>query len=411
MMRSLFAGVSGLRNHQIRMDVIANNIANVNTTAYKMARVTFQDLFYQTLRGASAPQGDIGGTDPIQVGLGMIIGGINTIHTPGNFQYTGNPTDFAIQGDGFFIVTDGVKNYYTRDGAFSIGLDGSLVNPSTGYKVLGWRANNLGVVDNSMPVEPIVIPMGQQMMAKATSNVKVIGNLDAQNAVGTSFSTPTVIYDSLGVSHTLIFTFEKTNTNEWTVTASIDGNNITGWSSTIVFDSNGAYSASSSTINPLNISASLFNPGAANLNINPDFSNITQLGGSTSISVSYQDGYPMGSLIDFTVSTNGIITGIYSNGLNQVLGQIALATFGNPGGLTRVGSNLFEVSVNSGEPLIGAPNTGSRGSLYIGALEMSNVDLASEFTSMIITQRGFQANSRVITTSDEMLQELVNLKR
>lgn len=411
MMRSLFAGVSGLRNHQIRMDVIANNIANVNTTAYKMARVTFQDLFYQTLRGASAPQGDIGGTDPIQVGLGMIIGGINTIHTPGNFQYTGNPTDFAIQGDGFFIVTDGVKNYYTRDGAFSIGLDGSLVNPSTGYKVLGWRANNLGVVDNSMPVEPIVIPMGQQMMAKATSNVKVIGNLDAQNAVGTSFSTPTVIYDSLGVSHTLIFTFEKTNTNEWTVTASIDGNNITGWSSTIVFDSNGAYSASSSTINPLNISASLFNPGAANLNINPDFSNITQLGGSTSISVSYQDGYPMGSLIDFTVSTNGVITGIYSNGLNQVLGQIALATFGNPGGLTRVGSNLFEVSVNSGEPLIGAPNTGSRGSLYIGALEMSNVDLASEFTSMIITQRGFQANSRVITTSDEMLQELVNLKR
>lgn len=411
MMRSLFAGVSGLRNHQIRMDVIANNIANVNTTAYKMARVTFQDLFYQTLRGASAPQGDIGGTDPIQVGLGMIIGGINTIHTPGNFQYTGNPTDFAIQGDGFFIVTDGTKNYYTRDGAFSVGLDGSLVNPSTGYKVLGWKANNLGIIDNSMPIEPIVIPMGQQMMARATSNVKVIGNLDAQSTLGATFSTPTVVYDSLGVSHTLIFTFEKTNTNEWSVTASIDGADVTGWSSTIVFDNNGAYNASSSTINPLNISASLFNPGAADLNIAPDFSNITQLGGSTSISVSYQDGYPMGSLIDFTVSTNGVITGIYSNGLNQVLGQIALATFGNPGGLTRIGSNLFEVSVNSGEPLIGAPNTGSRGSLYIGALEMSNVDLASEFTNMIITQRGFQANSRVITTSDEMLQELVNLKR
>ncbi|MBC7319023.1 flagellar hook protein FlgE [bacterium] len=411
MMRSLFAGVSGLRNHQIRMDVIANNIANVNTTAYKMARVTFQDLFYQTLRGASAPQGDIGGTDPIQVGLGMIIGGINTIHTPGNFQYTGNPTDFAIQGDGFFIVTDGIKNYYTRDGAFSIGLDGSLVNPSTGYKVLGWRANNLGVIDNSMPVEPIVIPMGQQMMARATSNVKVIGNLDAQSDVGTTFSAPTTVYDSLGVSHTLIFTFEKNNTNQWMVTASIDGTDITDWSSTIVFNSNGSYDASNSVINSLNIPASLFNPGAADLNINSDFSNITQLGGSTSISVSYQDGYPMGSLIDFTVSTNGIITGIYSNGLNQVLGQIALATFGNPGGLTRVGSNLFEASVNSGEPLIGSPNTGSRGSLYIGALEMSNVDLASEFTNMIITQRGFQANSRVITTSDEMLQELVNLKR
>lgn len=411
MMRSLFAGVSGLRNHQIRMDVIANNIANVNTTGYKMARVTFQDLFYQTLRGASAPQDGIGGTDPIQVGLGMIIGGINTIHTPGNFQYTGNPTDFAIQGDGFFIVTDGIKNYFTRDGAFSIGLDGSLVNPSTGYKVLGWRANTSGIVDTSMPVEPIVIPKGQQMMARATSNVKIVGNLDAQSDLGTTFSAPTTIYDSLGVSHTLRFTFEKTNTNEWTVTASIDGNDISGWSSTIVFNNDGTYDPSSSTVTTLNISASLFNPGAGDLNINPDFSNITQLGGDTSISVSYQDGYPMGSLIDFTVSGNGVITGIYSNGLNQVLGQIALANFGNPGGLTRVGSNLFEVSVNSGEPLIGTPGSGGRGSLYVGALEMSNVDLASEFTNMIITQRGFQANSRIITTSDEMLQELVNLKR
>lgn len=411
MMRSLFAGVSGLRNHQIRMDVIANNIANVNTTGYKMARVTFQDLFYQTLRGASAPQGDIGGTDPIQVGLGMIIGSINTIHTPGNFQYTGNPTDFAIQGDGFFIVTDGNKKYFTRDGAFSIGLDGSLVNPSTGYKVLGWKANNNGVIDNSMPVEPITIPIGQQMMAKATSQVKVVGNLDAQSEIDTTVNAPTTIYDSLGVAHTLIFTFRKVDTNSWEITARIDGNDVTGWTSNMVFNPDGTYNAGSSTINPLNIPASLFNPGAADLRINPDFSNMTQLGGDTSISVSYQDGYPKGSLIDFTVSNNGIITGIYSNGLNQVLGQIALANFGNPSGLTRVGSNLFEVSVNSGEPLIGAPNTGSRGSLYIGALEMSNVDLASEFTNMIITQRGFQANSRVITTSDEMLQELVNLKR
>lgn len=408
MMRSLFAGVSGLRNHQIRMDVVANNIANVNTTGYKMARVTFQDLFYQTLKGASAPQGDIGGTDPIQVGLGMIIGGINTIYTPGNFQYTGNPTDFAIQGDGFFIVTDGSKNYFTRDGAFSIGLDGSLVNPNTGYKVLGWKAGINGVIDTSMPVEPIVIPKGQQMMAKATSNVKVVGNLDAQSDVGTTFSVPTTIYDSLGVSHTLRFTFEKTDVNQWTVTAEIDGNPVTGWSSTLVFRDDGTYDSLSSVINPISVTLP---GGAAPLNITPDFSNITQLGGETSISISYQDGYPMGSLVDFTVSNTGVITGIYSNGLNQVLGQIALANFGNPGGLTRVGSNLFEVSVNSGEPLIGAPGTGGRGNLYVGALEMSNVDLASEFTNMIITQRGFQANSRIITTSDEMLQELVNLKR
>ncbi|HHV81834.1 TPA: flagellar hook protein FlgE [bacterium] len=408
MMRSLFAGVSGLRNHQVRMDVIANNIANVNTTGYKMARVTFQDLFYQTLKGASAPQGSMGGTDPIQVGLGMTIGGINTIYTPGNPQYTGNPTDFAIQGDGFFIVSDGNKSYFTRDGAFSIGLDGSLVNPNTGYKVLGWRANVSGIIDTSMPVEPLVIPKGQQMMAKATSNVRVVGNLDAQSNTGTIFSAPTTIYDSLGVSHTLRFTFEKTGINQWTVTADMDGISVTGWSSTLVFRDDGVYDPASSIINPVSITPT---NGAAPLNITPDFSNMTQLGGDTSISISYQDGYPMGSLTDFTVSETGVITGIYSNGLNQVLGQIALANFGNPGGLTRVGYNLFEVSVNSGEALIGYPGSGGRGNLYVGALEMSNVDLASEFTNMIITQRGFQANSRIITTSDEMLQELVNLKR
>ena len=408
MMRSLFAGVSGLRNHQIRMDVIANNIANVNTTGYKMARVTFQDLFYQTLKGASAPQGSMGGTDPIQVGLGMTIGGINTIYTPGNPQYTGNPTDFAIQGDGFFIVSDGNKSYFTRDGAFSIGLDGSLVNPNTGYKVLGWKANVSGIIDTSMPVEPLVIPKGQQMMAKATSNVRVVGNLDAQSNTGTIFSAPTTIYDSLGVSHTLRFTFEKTGINQWTVTADMDGISVTGWSSTLVFRDDGVYDPASSIINPVSITPT---NGAAQLNITPDFSNMTQLGGDTSISISYQDGYPMGSLTDFTVSETGVITGIYSNGLNQVLGQIALANFGNPGGLTRVGYNLFEVSVNSGEALIGYPGSGGRGNLYVGALEMSNVDLASEFTNMIITQRGFQANSRIITTSDEMLQELVNLKR
>ncbi|HOL55647.1 MAG TPA: flagellar hook protein FlgE [bacterium] len=408
MMRSLFAGVSGLRNHQVRMDVIANNIANVNTTGYKMARVTFQDLFYQTLKGASAPQGSMGGTDPIQVGLGMTIGGINTIYTPGNPQYTGNPTDFAIQGDGFFIVSDGNKSYFTRDGAFSIGLDGSLVNPNTGYKVLGWKANVSGIIDTSMPVEPLVIPKGQQMMAKATSNVRVVGNLDAQSNTGTIFSAPTTIYDSLGVSHTLRFTFEKTGINQWTVTADMDGISVTGWSSTLVFRDDGVYDPASSIINPVSITPT---NGAAQLNITPDFSNMTQLGGDTSISISYQDGYPMGSLTDFTVSETGVITGIYSNGLNQVLGQIALANFGNPGGLTRVGYNLFEVSVNSGEALIGYPGSGGRGNLYVGALEMSNVDLASEFTNMIITQRGFQANSRIITTSDEMLQELVNLKR
>lgn len=408
MMRSLFAGVSGLRNHQIRMDVVANNIANVNTTGYKMARVTFQDLFYQTLKGASAPQGDIGGTDPIQIGLGMIIGSINTIYTPGNFQYTGNVTDFAIQGDGFFVVTDGNKKYFTRDGSFTVGLDGSLVCTNTGYKVLGWRANTNGVIDSSMPVETLIIPKGQQMMAKATSNVKIVGNLDAQSVLGMTFNAPTTIYDSLGVSHTLRFTLEKTGTNEWTVSAEIDGSPVNGWSSTLVFGSNGIYDVGSSSINPISITLP---GGSAPLNITPDFSSMTQLGGDTSISVSYQDGYPMGSLVDFTVSDTGVITGIYSNGLNQVLGQIALATFGNPGGLTRVGSNLFEVSVNSGEPLIGVPGSGNRGTLYVGALEMSNVDLASEFTNMIITQRGFQANSRIITTSDEMLQELVNLKR
>lgn len=750
MMRSMFAGVTGLRNHQIRMDAIGNNISNVNTVGYKASRVSFQDTLNQTLRGASAPNGNRGGINALQVGLGMNLASIDVLHTQGNLQNTGKITDCSIQGDGFFILSDGHKEYYTRAGNFNMERDGRLVNPSNGLIVRGWMADINGVINNNMPITDIRIPLGQTIAPIATTKIEFGGNLAANTNVDLEYMTQSVTDASGNHSATITYTLKPIGFNEYEYEAVVQGGTITAgngykgilrlnengvvisnspggwfevtptngtpvrimgpemgelmgggfkahatgslqssilagfsgtapftyqdtlldtagntvylqyeitatsipnrfqwrivedpaypgttdiieggmgtfeWDSTrgiynvsdvttivrstdpsgvditinppsamsgaptftvverapetipagiisinnpawagagdytydiknaagellttlkfnvtepttgeyswtlsvdngsIISGGSGIFDASNvisggdpttirldngvtitlgpmmdglpptfedswmvgedagqvkitipepivtmtrvydslgnahlltttavkvddntwtwSTMdkynNPIGGGKITFSdqgelisytggpitftpPGALPVSIEPDFSNLSQYAGTldsdgmalSDFTSPYQDGYPMGMLQGFNIDKSGKIVGVFSNGMNQNLGQLAVASFTNPAGLTRVGDTMFEESSNSGQPQIGQAGQGSRGTITPGTVEMSNVDLSQEFTDMIMTERGFQSNSRVITTSDEMLQELVNLKR
>jgi flagellar hook protein FlgE len=414
MMRGLFSGVSGLTEHQTRMDVIGNNIANVNTVGYKTSRVVFEDVVSQTLRGAKQPQLQSGGNDPIQVGLGVRIGSVDNIHTQGSLQSTGKPTDIAIEGNGFFVLgspdTVGMDRYaFTRDGAF--GLDGSsnLVNPSSGRAVLGWMGLN-GAVNTSGPVTAVNIPLGSKVIAQASTVAALRGNLDASSAIGpgSEVVTSATLYDSLGTVRTITTTFTKTANNTWDWVAS--GAGITVGPANmgqLTFDAAGNLLGSTGNLELDNTATGANSPQVVTV----DFTQISQFSSASGVAMFQQDGYSSGTLESFNIATDGTITGIYSNGVIRPLAQVALANFSNPAGLLKGGGSMYEETPNSGVPQLGTPGTNGRGELLVGTLEMSNVNLANEFTNMIVTERGFQANSKVITTSDEMLQELVNLKR
>ncbi|HHY44383.1 MAG TPA: flagellar hook protein FlgE [Firmicutes bacterium] len=412
MMRSLFSAVSGLRTHQTRMDVIGNNVANVNTPGFKSSRVTFQEVFSQTLRGAGSPSGtdagSRGGTNPMQVGLGVTVGSIDINHTSGNLQPTSRMTDVAIEGKGYFVVLESGQRAYTRVGAFGTDGDGVLVDPE-GRKVLGWVVDpTTGELPAQRPenlLQPIQIALGSNMGAKATTNVGWYRNLNSEAPVGTTQQVPITVYDSQGGTHTLTIQFEKTAANEWSWEVVSGHPDAVGDGGTITFDTQGRFqSVDTNTI--------AFGPaGVDNITLTLDFSKVTQVAGPSTIDTDVIDGHPTGTLESFTFDSRGIITGFYSNGQTRILGQLAIASFPNPAGLQALGKNLYVESNNSGTADIGEAGTAGRGTIAPSSLEMSNVDLSEEFTQMIITQRGFQANSRIITVSDELLQELVNLKR
>lgn len=416
MQRSLYAAVSGMRNHQTRMDVIGNNIANVNTTAFKSGRVRFQDILSQTLRGASGPQEDgRGGINPVQVGLGMTVAAIDNNHTQGSLQYTGRSGDLAIDGSGFFIVNDGKADYYTRDGVFSLGPDGYLVNSATGYRLQGWSIDSEGNIDITS-LGNIYISEGDRI-ASATRNVVFAGNLNAGAEDATEHLVSTVVYDSQGNGYEIEITFEKNDTNEWTLSAQLmaeDENpiDLTLSTGSISFNENGNFTNDAGNEYTVTIgSGELANGAAEDLEITLDLSSLTQVAGPMDAIPRYQDGYPSGVLEDFTVGKTGVIVGVYDNGMIKELGMVALAGFANPEGLSKLGGNIYQVSANSGQVSIGEPGQQGLGTIEGSTLEMSNVDLVAEFTDMITTSRAFQANSRVISTSDDMLVEVVNLKR
>jgi flagellar hook protein FlgE len=453
MMRSMFSGVSGLRAHQTRMDVIGNNIANVNTVGFKSGRVTFQEVFNQTLKGAGAPDAATGrgGQNPMQIGLGVGVGSIDTITTRGSLQRTDNPTDLSIEGEGYFILKGGNNDTFkfSRAGNFGIDKLGNLV-ASDGSNVQGWQeyktkpdgSYEFNTENLLGPINLFSDPANKSktsIAAKATANAIFSGNLKSYepevnpaptiiDTTNAQFTVPMTVYDSLGNNYKVNIYFAKTKINppdpattpptptttEWSwsmdggtsATALSGGVAATG---KVTFDNNGQVVAGMTSNVDMKPGASV---GSDPFTVNLDFTKLSMYAADSSAKPTNVDGYSTGNLVTFNIGADGIITGIYSNGQQQPLGLVALASFENPAGLQKVGENMFIPTTNSGDFRKGLkPGSEGVGILNPGTLEMSNVDLSKEFTDMIITQRGFQANSRIITTSDEMLQELVNLKR
>ncbi len=419
MLRSMFSAISGLKAHQTKLDTVGNNIANVNTVGYKSSQTVFQDTLSQVLSNGSAPTETTGGTNPAQVGLGVKVAGITTNFSQGSTQSTSRSTDFMISGDGFFVTQAGNEQLYTRAGSFDFDGQGRLVT-SDGSILQGWAATN-GVVDTNGKIGDLSVPYGQVMPPSASTKGGFTGNLTSGAATGDAVESQITMYDALGNAHQVTATFTKTATaNQWSL-ALKDENGATitppdidpataGVQAPLLdFDpATGAIAAGdrSVTFAPSAAMAGSW-PGTLTL----DLSSISQFGAKSSMKPTTTDGYAMGTLQSFSLSSDGTIVGVYSNSLRQDIGKLAMATFSNPGGLEKSGNSSYRVGNNSGVAVIGAAGTGGAGTLTAGALEMSNVDLASEFTDLIIAQRGFQANSRVITTSDEVLQSLVQLGR
>ncbi len=395
MLRSMFSGISGLRAHQQMMDVTGNNIANVNTAGFKSSQTVFEDALSQMMRAAGAPQAGIGGTNPAQIGLGVRTAAITTNFGQGSAQTTGRTTDLMVNGDGFFVVRNGGENLYTRAGSFNFDADGKLVAPG-GAVVQGWSATN-GVIDTNLAPGDVSLPIGTLLQPVTTGNMTLSGNLPADTTSTTPITTSIKGYDAQGNEVSLSATFAKTSATSWDVTLS-DGTTTDGPTS-LSFNPDGT------TPSPNSMTMTF---GAGNINV--DLSGVTNYAGTSTIAALSQDGSTMGTLQSFTIDTDGTLVGVFSNGLKQPLGQITLATFNNPPGMEKAGDSEYRATVDSGTPQLGAAGGGGRGVLLSGSLEMSNVDLAQEFTNLIIAQRGFQANSKVITTSDELLQDLVNLK-
>jgi len=633
MLRSLQSGVSGVKGHQTMLDVVGNNISNVNSVGFKKSRVTFQDLLYQNMRGATAPADNMGGTNPMQIGLGVSVAAIETIQTQGPPQYTGNRTDLAIQGDGYFIVGSGEGTFYTRAGNFVLDGNGNMVQSGTGLQLMGYKME----VDPNDPtryiagtdLQGINIPVGQKLEAMATTLVGFRCNLDSRvssylpfgfegenvtfnpvingqevqisfaegdtdngfikvtfeadssdslqidligvNSDGPVFGDTSTIIDIGGANYTVTFTgsdnaltitdgggnvvwqndlsnyfnfatfaAEDNNETSFNFIAEFDppgeklhlwgydGTNLVHYYYDVTMDEEGKFETVDPSLDPsldpsgdgfsfspivssggyaitfedpsqpaseqvlltlsqqldsthsakLDIYDSLGNPhtlevkwskigpnqwswtayfpnesglsgssgvisfgpdgkvsGGGTVSMNVDFGaygadvstitldfsgeslgkdlvdGVTQYGSGFTTKAYYQDGYPMGVLQDFSVGQDGTIVGSYSNGRNKTLYSLPVALFANPQGLVKEGETLFSVSPNSGLPEIVTPQEGGAGSILGGTLEMANVDLTEEFVNLIMAQRGFQANARVITTSDQVLEELMNIKR
>ncbi|GAA0311992.1 flagellar hook protein FlgE [Kineococcus aurantiacus] len=458
MLRSMFSGVSGLRSHQTMMDVVGNNIANVNTTGYKSSSVVFADTLSQLTKAAGAPTNSSGGTNPSQVGLGVRVNAITQNMTQGSAQATGKSTDLMLQGEGMFAVQQGEGTFYSRNGSFTLDANGSIVTNDGGY-VMGWKADAQGAINTNAQIGKLVIPSDAVMPAVATTSSTLKGNIDrtfktptavptadptlpgtapagTTKVPGTVVTTAVNAYDAQGILTKYTVTFTNTvfhtpasgatpdkyqPSNDWKMVVT-DANGTVVPSTTTAGSAGTAtatdqalsFDPSGTSVDAAHKKVFVAAPGSpAGRELTIDLSALTAYVGSSGASNinPSTDGAPIGTLTSYAFGTDGVITGNYSNGYKQTLGQIAIASFNNVAGLRKEGNSLYSVSTNSGNPVYGIAGQAGRGGLLAGSLEMSNVDLSAEFTSLILAQRGFQANSKVITSSDEILQDLVNLKR
>ncbi|MGD8292799.1 MAG: flagellar hook protein FlgE [Desulfobacterales bacterium] len=414
MIGSLFAGISGLSANSTAMTVIGDNIANVNTTAFKSNKSSFANILSQSL----------GGSGTSGIGRGVEFWGVSPSWSQGSIENTSNSTDMAINGKGFFMVEDATgSTYYTRAGEFSFDKNGYLVNPDglfvQGYSVTSVAADGTATLGS---IENINVPGESTAPPQATTSSTLDINLDAGAAVNDTYSSTQTVYDSLGNAIPLTLTFTKTAANAWTASVSVPTGTVTTPASDIgitnanlTFDGNGNLNSGSDP----SITLTNLISGAADITINWDLfdtanltnGDLTQYAAASTTNFNTQNGYSAGNLRGVSIDESGFVTGAYSNGQLTPLYQVVLADFPSYFGLSKMGKNLYAESRASGQAMPGVPLSGSLGSISPSAIEMSNVDLAQEFVKMITTQRAFQANSRVITTSDEVLQELISLKR
>lgn len=479
MMRSLYSGVSGLKVHQTKMDVIGNNIANVNTVGFKSSTVNFSDVLYQTTKSASGANEATGkaGTNAVQIGLGSKLASItSSVTVTGGSQRTDNPFDLMINGDAFFVVNQGGQNYFTKAGAFKVDANGTLCT-STGAYVMGWQVDSTGTNIVKDIVSPLNIMSPENLYAapEATTELYISGNIDEKDpqlATEAGYPLSMNFYDKVGNSYNIKLTFKESGTpgvfnisvadvvdsNNQSIFAQVDKANSTNGETKYMatditslsfggvdFDfevdpdtgevtmttanasvpisfntKTGKFSQIGTEADATSISLTIDGTDNVFETMNVDFSSITKYSTSDKCSLEPHKGNKegigkgrkVGEMSGLSIDDQGMIYGTYNNGTVKLLGQIAVATFANPAGLEAIGNSMFRETANSGEfNGIGQDPTEGGGSLTPGVLEMSNVDLSEEFTSMITTQRGFQANSRIITTSDTLLEELINLKR
>lgn len=430
---ALFSGVSGINANGNAMNIIGDNIANVNTIGFKSARAVFFDLL----------SADIGGS---KVGTGARLAGASRLFTQGGVETTNSPTDMAVQGRGFFVLADpqGAK-FYTRAGQFNIDKNGILINPQ-GLKVQGISVDSAGNPTSSLT--DIVINNKLLVPPTETTTINLVMNLDATSAapatvfpadaLGTealpstwfaasNFSTVVTIFDSLGAPHDLTFLFSKTATaNEWEYRVVANAGEITGGTAgqmrqisaaggLIAFNPDGTLDLTAPTnTNIGDLGPIAWANGASAQTISAadiQLLGSTQFALPSSVSVLSQDGAQSGTVTGINIGNDGVITGLFSSGRTQPLFRVALVDFTNAEGLSHIGNTLFSQSPDSGEALLGSPGNAGFGTLLSGSLELSTVDLAAEFVKMVTTQRGFQANSRTITVTDTLLEEVANLKR
>jgi flagellar hook protein FlgE len=412
MISSFSTALSGLEADSGAINVIGNDLANLNTTGYKANEIEFSALMSQAL-------GVAGNGNEVGIGVSPVTAFAN--YTQGSLETTGGATDAAIQGNGFFVV-QGPNNQtdYTRDGSFQINASGELVT-AAGDAVQGWSATAGGAVNTNGAIGSISVPLGATVPANATSSMSLALNLDSTDTGGT-FSAPIQVFDSLGQSHTLTATYTNTGTNTWSYALTIPAADLTAGgtttvaSGTLTFNSNGSLTSPAASTDPQVVQITGLADGASNLSINWSLynpttgsSNITQLAESSGLGSSTQNGYAAGQVSNVTLQNGGLLVANYTNGQTVTVGQLAVASIANPDTLTSVGNNYLQVSTATSTPAIGTANSGARGQIIAGSLESSTVDIAQEFTSLLTFERSYQANSRVISVSDQLLQDTVGL--
>jgi flagellar hook protein FlgE len=419
---SFSSSLSGLNANQEKLNVIGNNLANINTIAFKSSSVDFADLVSQSVGGSSA--------NPMQVGLGVTVGSIAPNFSQGGIENTGVPTDVAIQGSGFFVVGDAANRAYTRAGNFSFDANGALVT-TDGLFVQGFTATDpvTGNIITTGQPSNIVVPPGVLRSPKATTQFGTVSNLNADAAVGDTFTASAQLYDALGTSHVATITYTNTGPGAWSYDITVPGEDLTGGTpgtpksilaspGAVTFDSKGILSkVNGNAAANVSITGPTWADGAAATNLTwalldpnakPVLTGFTAPSSTSSVT---QNGTAAGTVNGISIDSSGQIIATLNSGQTAVVGQLALANFNNPQGLEKVGTNRFGESAAAGVANIGVPGTGGRGSLIGSSLEGSNVDMAHEFTQMILAQRGYQANSKSITTADQLLVDTLNLKQ